>query len=600
MIQEIDWNIVNAIQARETSWTMAPVIQIIAVLNTLNYTHTSLIRAMLSVVLSLLALKYLVNLLGRRSRFGQVLWVFSLLPLIHYCTEEWTIHRAKIDADSTYAGFASHPIELLVERGQREFEGLVLRQSKDYKTAAEEYRSRYGNAPPLGFEAWFNFAMSHESSIIDDYDTMYRSISPFWRLSGKEVAETMEEAYAHPASDLWFCEFESTSGTTRCRHSWRKYDRHIQTLFNRLLNSSQGTVPDVKFLVNHLDEPRVLIPEPSQERRTGRLNVTDLSHRSTWDILTAQCLDSSKSQQPIVDGTIDTFSLPFTTSHASSLDLCQHSEYRTTHGLFQAPTSFKVISGFVPVLSTGVPSTMGDIPYPSPAYIEEEFQYDQTKDISWTGKSHNLYWAGSTTGGFAANHEWRNFHRQRFVSFAQGLDQKQYTYLRRQDGVIRAVKSSFLNAKFFQIAFTRIFQCERKVCRDQKKYFNTESWDDSNRAFRSRFVFDLDGNGISGRYYKLLASQSVPLKQTLLREWHDDRLVPWVHYIPISQSMEELPELVSYLVWSKSGQERARKIAEQGKNWFSKAMREVDMSLYMSRMLLELARLQDPSRLAGT
>lgn len=35
-------------------------------------------------------------------------------------------------------------------------------------------------------------------------------------------------------------------------------------------------------------------------------------------------------------------------------------------------------------------------------------------------------------------------------------------------------------------------------------------------AFHSRLVFDLDGNGISGRWYRLLASKSAPLKQTLL------------------------------------------------------------------------------------
>jgi hypothetical protein len=63
--------------------------------------------------------------------------------------------------------------------------------------------------------------------------------------------------------------------------------------------------------------------------------------------------------------------------------------------------------------------------------------------------------------------------------------------------------------------------------------------------------------------------------------------------------MEELPELMSYLVWSKNGQKRAKEIAEQGREWFTRAMREVDMSIYMSRALLEIARLQDPYRLAA-
>lgn len=109
-------------------------------------------------------------------------------------------------------------------------------------------------------------------------------------------------------------------------------------------------------------------------------------------------------------------------------------------------------------------------------------------------------------------------------------------------------------------------------------------------------MFDLDGNGISGRYYKLLASKSVPLKQTLLREWHDERLVPWVHYIPISQGMEEVPEIAAYLTGTEMGEELARAVAEGGSEWFGRPLREVDRGVYMYRLFLELARLQDGER----
>jgi hypothetical protein len=158
------------------------------------------------------------------------------------------------------------------------------------------------------------------------------------------------------------------------------------------------------------------------------------------------------------------------------------------------------------------------------------------------------------------------------------------------------VASSFLNRKLYDVSFTNIFQCNRKACRDQRAYFDVKSWADKDKALQSRLVFDIDGNGISGRYYKLLASNSTPLKQTRLREWHDDRLVPWVHYVPVSQGMEELPELVLYLTSTKSGQRKAKEIADQGREWFSKAFRDIDLTIYMYRLLLELARIQDPNR----
>jgi hypothetical protein len=263
-----------------------------------------------------------------------------------------------------------------------------------------------------------------------------------------------------------------------------------------------------------------------------------------------------------------------------------------------SPTSFPLIEGLVPILSTGSLSTMGDILYPSPAYLEPEFEYVEAKDMSWDSKHNNLYWTGSTTGGFAANDDWQSFHRQRFVKLAQNLGNGPHSYLREGAGRVNLVKSTFLNSRIFDVAFTRILQCETRYCRDQRALFRTKSWADKDEALHSRLVFDIDGNGISGRYYKLLASRSAPLKQTLLREWHDDRLMPWVHYIPVSQSMEELPEMVMYFT-SDAGQKLAGEIAEQGREWFSTAFRKEDLTIYMYRVLLELARLQDPKRPAN-
>jgi len=57
---------------------------------------------------------------------------------------------------------------------------------------------------------------------------------------------------------------------------------------------------------------------------------------------------------------------------------------------------------------------------------------------------------------------------------------------------------------------------------------------------------------------KLPTSRSAPLKQMLLREGHDGRLAAWVHYIPVSLGMEELPELVNWLTGSARGHAEGR------------------------------------------
>jgi hypothetical protein len=62
--------------------------------------------------------------------------------------------------------------------------------------------------------------------------------------------------------------------------------------------------------------------------------------------------------------------------------------------------------------------------------------------------------------------------------------------------------------------------------------------------------------------------------------------------------MEELQDVVWYFTIDKRGKELAREIAEEGRAWFGKAMREVDRGVYIYRLMLELARLQDVNRAA--
>ncbi|RMJ23393.1 Glycosyltransferase family 90 protein [Aspergillus sp. HF37] len=580
--------------ARNSSWRAATVMRTFSMVSTRNpFTQSSGLRASSHVIGAFLSLGQTIDILPKQAKSRSIVWAIFLIPLIPFIANVIAIRNWQ----SSLVHLQEHPVEALINNAKADFEGLLQRQSSTYSAAHAEYQRRYGIDPPPGFEAWYEFARSHESPIIDDFDMIYAGIASLLRLSGQEVLGIMSDAQNAPGSEMWLCTFSGHQATTHCSHPYLVVDRSIQSLFDKLLGDLRGVLPDVKFLVNHMDEPKVLISPARQDgHENGQFSLMDMSKRPAWDTLTKPCSQESSASTPTDQK--ETFGLPFVTDREQAMDLCRHPEYSTMHGLALSPTSFRPVEGPVPILSTGAPSTMGDILYPSPAYIEAEFQYVETHDVEWAQKRNNLYWAGSTTGGFARNDEWRGQHRQRFVELAQNLVRRQHSYLRENDGQISRVESSFLNSRLFDVAFTRIFQCERQACRNQRAYFNARSWESSDRGLGSRLVFDTDGNGVSGRYYKLLASRSVPLKQTLLREWHDERLVPWVHYVPVSLGMEELPELVSYLTSTEAGKERAGEIAEQGREWFSRAFRNVDLAVYTYRLMLELARLQDPTRTA--
>ncbi|KAK8085358.1 glycosyltransferase family 90 protein [Apiospora hydei] len=586
--------------AQSTTWCIAPAIETFGILASRTaWAQSSELQALVQIVASVLALGQVLYMLPRHVKAKSFLWLLMLFPIIQLIVDAYTARTTRLLAQQSFDYYHEHPVEALMANGNEAFRGLLQRQSQNYTAACDEYRRRYKMEPPPGFQSWYEFAASNNSPIIDDFDNIYDSIAPFWGTDGAEVSEKMTGAFDMANSELWLCSVSGASAEFGCSHPFRTHDRHMVATFNKLLGGLSGKLPDVRFLVNHFDEPAVLVPSTSGQS-PDRIDLTYLSQSSTWDALTKHCKhDRDYGKHPVSRG-VRTYGLPFVHDIDAAKDICKHPEYSSMHGLLMSPTSFRLIEGLVPVMSTGSLSTMGDILFPSPAYTDDEFRYDSAGDIDWEDKQNNLYWAGSTTGGYVREDDtWSQFHRQRFVMVAQNLRDRENIYLRASEtGVVRPVASDFLDRRLFDVAFTQIFSCTWRQCRDQRRRFDVRPWADRDAPLRSRLAFDLDGNGISGRFYRLLASQSAPLKQTLLREWHDERLVPWVHYIPVSQGLGELPELVLYLTSTETGQQRAREIADNGREWFQKAFREVDFTIYMYRLLLELARLQDPERKA--
>ncbi|KND87665.1 hypothetical protein TOPH_07696 [Tolypocladium ophioglossoides CBS 100239] len=536
--------------ARQSSWCVATTIGTFAMASTRNpFAQTSDLQAVSNLGASMLSLGQTMHMLPKAA--GRSTWTLWALCL------------------------GNHPVEALARAAEAEFDAMLARQSRNYTAAEAEYRRRYGMGPPAGFKAWYDYAVARGSPIIDEFDMIHEAVAPFLKMSGRRVRAAMREA----------CAFTGETGETRCRHGWRTFDRHIEEAFGKMLGDVKGVLPDVEFLVNHLDEPRVMLPDRESTSR-GPVTVTDLSRQPIWDTLTRNCprqgasssSSSSSSTRPGVGGRggaeTDTHGMPFVTDARADKDLCRHPEYRDMHGLAMSPVSFVLVDGAVPVLSTGAPSTMGDVLFPSPAYGEGEFAYDEGRDVPWERKRNALYWAGSTTGAYASDDDgWRRFHRHRLAALAQCLEKgerQRHWYLGSDEGgrVRRRASSLPLNGRLWDVAFTRMVQCRGAACGAQPTRFDTRRWADKDAALRSRLVFDVDGNGISGRFGKLLASRSAsrsaPLKQTLLREWHDERLAAWVHYVPVSQGLGELPELVAWLTGSEAGRARARRVGGAG------------------------------------
>mgnify|MGYP002477515418 CR=1 FL=1 len=123
-----------------------------------------------------------------------------------------------------------------------------------------------------------------------------------------------------------------------------------------------------------------------------------------------------------------------------------------------------------------------------------------------------------------------------------------------------------------------------------------------------------------------MSTNSLVLKSTVFPEWYQDRIQPWVHYVPVKTDYTDLHPILAFFKGApedgRGGHDAlAERIAAQGKQWaeenwcvllllvlaacarahsptslthspfFLPRRRWVDMQAYLLRLLLEYARL---------
>ena len=214
--------------------------------------------------------------------------------------------------------------------------------------------------------------------------------------------------------------------------------------------------------------------------------------------------------------------------------------------------------------------------FPSPWYWLPKVEYTESKDIEWKKKIPNLFWRGSTTGGFSRDGGWRRQHRQHMVRKLNGLDEAKIMQDVNKDAggdkkpewkVKEIHREDYKEA--IDVHFSHIGQCDATDCKAQAEFFDT------------------DGNAFSGRFYAFLESHSLVFKMALFREWHEEWIKPWVHYVPLSLRGEEALEAVRYFSSEDEGKNAAVRIAEQGRKKAKEGLRKQDLEVWFFRLLLE-------------
>ncbi|KAF7377994.1 SPX domain-containing protein [Mycena sanguinolenta] len=270
--------------------------------------------------------------------------------------------------------------------------------------------------------------------------------------------------------------------------------------------------------------------------------------------------------------------------------------------------------------------------------------------LSWAERvDARLQWRGSNTGIWhAADGRWRDAHRIRLAALAAGVGSVNVSVLnpgapfdeafdafgkggggsgrgfraqggegsdtlgfgfdddedwddeegdrgrRAPVGAPISVPRARLVPALFDVAFAgRPLNCEGAQCAVLEGMFEWRKAHDLKTAARYKYVLDVDGNGWSSRFKRLMNSGSLIFKATTYPEWFTDRLAPWVHYVPIQNSYSDL---LDGLVFFRAHDKAAERIAAAGREWSRRFWRKEDMVAYMYRLFLEYARVMSLDR----
>lgn len=499
--------------------------------------------------------------------------------------------------------------------------------------SADLYRRRRGRHPPPGFEKWFARARKSRAVIVECFfDQIYEDLEPFWGVRPGDIRDSLES---------WTWTFRIRNGEIKHIPQGRFRSR----VWGDMIQQVARDLPDMDIAINPLDEPRVFVPwqeindlmtNASHYRENmktlpldsmlnnhnkltakGKVRATT-GNWTTTGKLWPHVLDTCppwKQQTPEDQGLLERGA-----NWTASKDICSHHEWAGMHGSLIKPATLSITKSLVPMFSAAKLQGSNDILLPPPAYFTDDALFtgktwwgDGKTSTPWHEKLHGLVWRGKATGGLVHASTWKTSHRQRLVSMLNASDtslrhsDSAYEYPTtdgskapshpRDEQALANWLNSVANAGFTDLLCTP--SNSNKACSSLSNHYAKVPAIAMKKQYRWKYLPDIDGNSLSGRFRAFMLSNSSPMKATIFKEWHDSRLTPWVHFIPLDISLRDLWSTMAYFLGFAGGDGHdveGERIATEGRLWAERVLRKEDMLLYVHRVLLEYGRLCDDER----
>ncbi|KAK0731374.1 glycosyltransferase family 90 protein [Lasiosphaeris hirsuta] len=562
-------------------------------------------------------------------------------------------HKAQVD---------SHPLERLVYDARVEAGRWVVHAttSNSLVVAVQEYKERHnGREPPPKFDIWYQFAKDRKSPIMDHFAQMERDIIPFWGITPEKIREDTRRVASEP--DIAIIKIQN--GTAN--HKVPADSPHKAVIDNlaKMIKTFAEHLPDFEFAVNMNSRPRVLAPWEDVRRFTvaGRQKglTRMLSRRSVpvenealptssatpdsvitrkdfttvrafremtaltcppgtrtrsgahWDVrdFCSSCAD------PHSQGTQDLRDWPL------SQELCHQSDLLRLHGFHMTPPELRPMQELLPVFSASKTGSYSDILIP----LHHTDERPSGSDRAFEMKRQGLFWRGSLDSHLAGSnsHELlRGGHQERLVHLANNASSADKTTILLPSSTdtdrfaCEEVSTAELNALLpIDIGFTQSTckDCDDEVARREFGVKPKADQDAAEAQLMHQYVLVVDTNdGPPQDLLPILRSASAPFQASIFKEWYSERLMAWIHFVPVDLRFHALHSTLAYFTgFNNNNQkdmvngrkvkmaprlEEGRWIAEQGRRWANTAIRREDMEIYLFRLLLEWGRVVDNRR----
>ncbi|KAK1547061.1 capsular associated protein [Colletotrichum paranaense] len=538
--------------------------------------------------------------------------------------------------------------------------------SDNLNVAVDVYHERhYGRDPPPNFDKWYEFAKARKSVIIDHFEQMESDILPFWGVKPEAIRQAYNErvpkephiamvtienkqvSHNYEGNDAnkkvldelvamigGFVEHLSDmklpinlSNQPRVLTPWSELNRYTLTGMKqkfKLLSSrsmedasagGSGEIPSPEGNVERNAESKAVggspaIPQSKQAMYESTKAWRDMEasvcptntpgrsglHWNVRDFCTS-CVKWHEDEQ-------------FMWNYPQSKSLCDQQDLTRLHSFHTSAPPIKPVQELLPIFGRFKADGFNDILLPLMPLTEDEPEHKK----DFRQRKDSVYWRGKigekpiSDEALRGNHKHRLVHLVNNATAAEDVTMMLGAPSKGSWYAYEIVRAREANAILpFDIGIAE-YACDVKTpgCGAARAELGQKPVAASGEdPLDHRYVMLLDEDTAPPlQMLRTLRSPgSVPLMSSVFGEWYSERLIPWLHFVPVDTRFHALHSTVAYFVGLKgrgklNGREvdfearweDAEWIATQGARWVDKALRREDMEIYLFRLLLEWGR----------